>query len=395
MKNIYCFYFFLFYHCFTPSLTYAYDTKGTHVILDMWNITVPTYDTLHHFFINSASQANITILESIFHLFNKLDNSSYTALYLLSESHMSIHTYPEKNYASLDIYTCGTVDTNAYANKILDFIYGKNISKDKYTKKIIKRGHHNDLGPVNIYNLTLTEYNPDSINILYKVQTPYQYINIFRDDYYGLTLSIDNSIQYTELNGPKYTKAMVAQIIKSSKRNKKILIIGGGDGFILEHLLENKFKYSIQSIKQVDIDQQVLNATTRFFKFNSKLCLDEIVTCLFMDGAEYLRHNMEMYNFIIIDSTDPFEPLANVLFTSEFYNNVYNSLTNGGKMIQQMSIEQNEYINKPYYKLMSNIFNKFYLTYAETYEYGGKTIFANVKKQKKEQQQQHRMFLEL
>jgi spermidine synthase len=188
---------------------------------------------------------------------------------------------------------------------------------------------------------------------------------------------------------------MVAQIIKSSKRNKKILIIGGGDGFILEHLLENKFKYSIQSIKQVDIDQQVLNATTRFFKFNSKLCSDEIVTCLFMDGAEYLRHNMEMYNFIIIDSTDPFEPLANVLFTSEFYNNVYNSLTNGGKMIQQMSIEQNEYINKPYYKLMSNIFNKFYLTYAETYEYGGRTIFANVKKQKKEQQQQHRMFLEL
>lgn len=351
----------------------------------MWNITVPTYDTLHHFFMTSANQENITILESVFHLFNKLDNSSYTALYLLSESHMSIHTYPEKNYASLDIYTCGTVNTHAYANKILDFIYGKNISKDKYTKRTIKRGHSNDIGPANVYDLTLTEYNPDSIHILYKIQSPYQYINIFRDNYYGLTLSIDNSIQYTELNGPKYTKAMVKQIFKSKKHNKKILIIGGGDGFILEDLLENKVKYSIQSIKQIDIDPQVLNATMRFFKFNSKLCSDEIVTCLFMDGAEYLRHNTEMYDFIIIDSTDPFEPLATVLFTSEFYHNVYKSLTNGGKMIQQMSIQQNEYINKPFYRLMLNVFDKFYLTYAETYEYGGKTIFANVKKQKKQQ----------
>lgn len=27
---------------------------------------------------------------------------------LLSESHLSIHTYPEKNFAAIDCYTCGT-----------------------------------------------------------------------------------------------------------------------------------------------------------------------------------------------------------------------------------------------------------------------------------------------
>jgi len=30
-----------------------------------------------------------------------------TAIALLSESHMSIHTYPEKRYAAVDIFTCG------------------------------------------------------------------------------------------------------------------------------------------------------------------------------------------------------------------------------------------------------------------------------------------------
>ena len=357
----------------------AYDTKGTHVIVDMWNITIPHYNKFNDFIINSAVESDIHILNSIHHLFNKLDDASYTALYLLSESHISIHTYPEKNYASLDIYTCGTVDTNAYSHKILDFFYGTNISKNKYIKRTIKRGHINDIGPVNVYKLTSSEYNSDMINILYKIHSPFQYIIIFRDSYYGLTLMIDNIIQYTELNGPKYTKAMVKQISDSSKYNKKILIIGGGDGFILDHLLENKYKYSIHSIKQVDIDLEVLKATTLFFKFQSTLCFDEIVTCLFRDGAEYLKNNTDQYDFIIIDSTDPTEPLATVLLTREFYNNIYKALYHGGKMIQQMSIEQSDYINQPYYKLMSDIFNTFHITYSpDTYEFGGITIFSNV-----------------
>jgi S-adenosylmethionine decarboxylase len=29
-----------------------------------------------------------------------------TMLYLLSESHLSIHTYPEKNYCAIDVYCC-------------------------------------------------------------------------------------------------------------------------------------------------------------------------------------------------------------------------------------------------------------------------------------------------
>ncbi len=31
-----------------------------------------------------------------------------TVLVLLSESHLSIHTYPEQNFAAIDCYTCGT-----------------------------------------------------------------------------------------------------------------------------------------------------------------------------------------------------------------------------------------------------------------------------------------------
>lgn len=43
-----------------------------------------------------------------------------TGLYLLSESHLSYHTYPETNYISIDVYTCGS--NNISINEmILDF----------------------------------------------------------------------------------------------------------------------------------------------------------------------------------------------------------------------------------------------------------------------------------
>ncbi|WP_375685671.1 S-adenosylmethionine decarboxylase family protein, partial [Bartonella sp. TT110JLCBS] len=35
------------------------------------------------------------------------DGQGVTGFFLLSESHLSFHTYPESNYISIDLYTCG------------------------------------------------------------------------------------------------------------------------------------------------------------------------------------------------------------------------------------------------------------------------------------------------
>ena len=38
---------------------------------------------------------------------HKFDPQGVTALAMLAESHLSIHTWPEKNIAKCDIFTCG------------------------------------------------------------------------------------------------------------------------------------------------------------------------------------------------------------------------------------------------------------------------------------------------
>ena len=54
------------------------------------------------------------------------DYNGYTGLGLLSESHISIHTYPEKNIIHIDFFSCKQLNQD----KNIDFIE-KTLEKDK------------------------------------------------------------------------------------------------------------------------------------------------------------------------------------------------------------------------------------------------------------------------
>ena len=55
--------------------------------------------------LNRASKlANATVLNLIS---NKFEPQGVTAIALLAESHISIHTWPESSYSAVDIFTCG------------------------------------------------------------------------------------------------------------------------------------------------------------------------------------------------------------------------------------------------------------------------------------------------
>ena len=55
-------------------------------------------------FNKAAKLANATVLNLIS---NKFEPQGVTAIALLAESHISIHTWPESNYSAVDIFTCG------------------------------------------------------------------------------------------------------------------------------------------------------------------------------------------------------------------------------------------------------------------------------------------------
>ena len=82
--------------------------KSKHLLLELYKCD---YEKLNDesFFrcsLNRAAKfAKATILNLIS---NKFEPQGVTAIALLAESHISIHTWPESNYSAVDIFTCGS-----------------------------------------------------------------------------------------------------------------------------------------------------------------------------------------------------------------------------------------------------------------------------------------------
>ena len=79
---------------------------GMHLLVDLWgasNLGDPAL--IDAALRDAAIRAGATILHSHFHHFTP--NGGVSGVVVLAESHISIHTWPERNFAAVDIFMCG------------------------------------------------------------------------------------------------------------------------------------------------------------------------------------------------------------------------------------------------------------------------------------------------
>ncbi|NQX69163.1 adenosylmethionine decarboxylase [Paenibacillus alba] len=112
-----------------------YSTYGRHVAVDAWGVAfahLNSADLLCKQMVQAAEASGATILSI---QSKQFEPQGATVLLLLSESHMSIHTYPEKGFAALDCYTCGeTVDPQVAIQAMLDFLQPLSTSLARMTR---------------------------------------------------------------------------------------------------------------------------------------------------------------------------------------------------------------------------------------------------------------------
>jgi S-adenosylmethionine decarboxylase len=51
-------------------------------------------------------------VQTLGHIVSDFDNKSYTVVFSLAESHISIHTWPEKNAVQIDVFLCNYFNDN-------------------------------------------------------------------------------------------------------------------------------------------------------------------------------------------------------------------------------------------------------------------------------------------
>lgn len=112
-------------------------TISRHIIADIESIDPFLFDDAElilEALTLAAKEANATILKTAYHRFSP---HGVTAFLLLSESHISIHTWPELNKAALDIYTCGDhTDPNAGLEVILKILKARCLSRQIILRQI-------------------------------------------------------------------------------------------------------------------------------------------------------------------------------------------------------------------------------------------------------------------
>ncbi len=82
---------------------------GVHLIVEIWNARYLSSLTKIKKILEDAVKAcDATLLKIDLHKFTP--NGGISGIAIIQESHISIHSWPEYNYAALDIFVCGEVN---------------------------------------------------------------------------------------------------------------------------------------------------------------------------------------------------------------------------------------------------------------------------------------------
>ncbi|MCM3357676.1 adenosylmethionine decarboxylase [Psychrobacillus sp. MER TA 171] len=93
---------------------------GRHIIAELWECDFDKLNDMQFIeqtFVDAALKSGAEVREVAFH---KFAPQGVSGVVIISESHLTIHSFPEHGYASIDVYTCGDLDPSIAANYIAD-----------------------------------------------------------------------------------------------------------------------------------------------------------------------------------------------------------------------------------------------------------------------------------
>ena len=206
---------------------------------------------------------------------------------------------------------------------------------------------------------------------LYTGKSEFQDVDVFESEEFGKFLTLDGLMMVTEKDEFIYHDMITHVAMATNPNIKKVLVIGGGDGGTVRELT----RYShIEKIDMVEIDKLLVDVSREYLPITASKLDDPRVSLYFEDGIRFVADTKEIYDLILVDSTDPIGP-GEGLFTTEFYQNCFNILSDNGILVNQSEspyYDQFSHEMKRAHKKIKNIFpiSKVYQFHMPTYPSG-------------------------
>jgi len=171
--------------------------------------------------------------------------------------------------------------------------------------------------------------------ILYDSETDHQRLVLIENDTFGRVLLLDDVVQTTEHDEFIYHEMLSHVPILAHGAVRRVLIIGGGDGGMLEEIFKHE---TIEAVDQIEIDESVIEFSKTYLSSICGAAFDDPrARVMIADGAAFVADCDARYDMIVIDSTDPIGPGA-ALFTETFYGNCKRCLADGGVLVTQNGV---------------------------------------------------------
>lgn len=325
------------------------NALGRHILVEFYGCST---DVLNDVFViekamvEAAKKAQATVINSTFHHFSPYGVSGVV---VIQESHLAIHTWPEHQYAAVDIFTCGDEVNPWVAYDALKIAFeakhGSAMEINRGQKQLLDQASVDHLSANRVEAAAILEpqYKRDvwftdkdenialslrhTGKLLYHADSPFQRVRVLESYAYGKTLVIDNMVMVTEQDEFVYHEMIVHVPVFLHGAPKNVLVIGGGDGGTVRELLKHPV---VEAVTMVEIDEKVIEASRLHLPQLSSALDDPKLTLHVQDGIEFLQNAApEEYDLIIVDGSDPEGP-AEGLFSAAFYKDVYRALKPGG-----------------------------------------------------------------
>ena len=264
-----------------------------------------------------ATNAGLTVVGEHFHTFS--DAGGVTGLVLLAESHLAIHTWPELNAVTLDVYVCNFRDDNSgKAQALTDALVTLFAPKTVNHNSLLRGAPAARPDPLALEWLTpeiahgFTMRRPPV-----SIQSAYQRIDLHDTKAMGRMVALDGAFMLSERDEFIYHECMVHVPALAHGDPKRALVLGGGDACSARELLKHP---SIESIVVAELDPMVI-ATCRenFADLNGHALDDARVRIEVGDALVFLKNSATQYDIIVMDLTDPDHAEATPFYSIETY----------------------------------------------------------------------------
>ncbi len=326
--------------------------KGLHIVANLYGCRddaryLTDRDLLRQSCLDAVQQSGLTSLGDLFHQF---DGHGVTGAVVLAESHLAIHTWPELNSVTLDVYVCNfTQDNGAKADQVMRDLMAVFDPADYVRHDVPRDEQHlyENLNPDYGFFVRTTKRLED-------FHTGLQSLEVHDTAQFGKLFRLDGCFMTSEREEFVYHENLIHPATVSHAEPRTALIIGGGDGGAAEELLKHP---SLDQVTLVELDGKVVEIARKYFGEIHKGAFDSPrLRLLIQDGLKFIAETTEKFDLIVLDLPDPIGP-ATALYEEAFFRDCKRALAPGGALTLHLGspVSRPERVSE-HYKRLANVF---------------------------------------